>query len=162
MPKNHDTETTRTGPSRRRVLEYGGVAVTGGIVGTTGATGATGDDANEAPTEGESSSSPSPHSTVDGAMFAYQYAPGRVSVAERDLEWRPSALAPSYRTHVVSYERSPSLRAFLFTDGGLSAETDGNGFDTFALRDVSGCPAGSGSVPLTGVELEFELELEHE
>lgn len=153
MTGNHDTETTRSGPSRRRVLEYGGVAVTGGIVGTTRAAAGTADDR------------PTRRRSLEGAMFAYQYAPGRARIVERDLEWRPAALESASRTHVVSYERSPSFRAFLFTDGALPAGDDGRGDDgaepepgPFALRDASGKPSesGFGSGHLTGVELALE------
>lgn len=50
-------------------------------------------------------------------MFPYQFLSGRqFTVVEDGLDWRPSGLSSAYQTHVISYTRSPSFRAFLFTE----------------------------------------------
>lgn len=144
MPGNESTE--QAGPSRRRVLTYGTAAVAGGVVGTsrTDIGAATADDSDPADSSGSS--------PLEGAMYSYQYRPGsRFTVVEAGLDWRPDGLDSSARANVVSYGRSRSFRAFVFTD----AELPGPG-RTFELESAG--RAGLASPDGNLVRVEFSAD----
>ncbi|WP_139173477.1 hypothetical protein [Natrialba sp. SSL1] len=48
---------------------------------------------------------------------------------ESGLEWQPSLLASSYRTHVLASDHSPSLRSLLFTAADGPALESGLSFE---------------------------------
>ncbi|EMA36663.1 hypothetical protein [Halobiforma nitratireducens] len=143
-----DTGTTRTipAPSRRRVLEYSATATVAGVIGTGTAALAT--DGTETAATDETAGS---EATIEGAMYAYQYTPNsRIRIRERGLTWRPEDL-PTYGTYVVSYERAPSLRAFLFAETSLP-DSD----EPLDLQRTSSSEYHHIRGPFTGVELTLE------
>lgn len=137
----NDKLSERNGLSRRELLTCGSGATVAAVVGRPRGVEAS----------SRSASLPSRTEPVRGVMYSYQYAPGPCTVAEPNLDWRPRTLDPSYRTHVVTYDRSPSLRALVFAE---SDPTRRSGSPVLAsserpLREP-------GLQPLTEVDLTFE------
>ena len=98
-------------------MKYGALATTGALAGSAPPAGAV-DDADGTGDDGR-------RTTVEGAMFPYQFTPGaRFTVLESDLNWRPSGVDTDFRSHVIEYEFAPSLRAFLFTRGDRDLPSD--------------------------------------
>ncbi|WP_247000647.1 hypothetical protein [Halosolutus gelatinilyticus] len=145
MTEQPNTVPTRS-PSRRAVLKSG-VLSTAGIVGVASGTASAAERGDRAGADRERESTPAER----GALLAYQFrAERRFTVVESDLEWQPQHLDEGVGTHVVAYDRAPSLRAFVFTEPGEALQRG----RSFTLERTRRPPAIGTDRRLVGVELE--------
>ncbi|ELZ01872.1 hypothetical protein C481_10137 [Natrialba asiatica DSM 12278] len=131
--------------ARRTFVKCGAVS-TGALLGTSGASARTDSTSQEPETE-----------TVDhGLLLPYQFRPGsRVTVAASELDWQPERFERSYQTNVITYDRAPSYRAFLFTEpNGALAPAQSLEFSGVE-RSANAVDQGQGVVTV-GLEFDFE------
>jgi hypothetical protein len=105
--------------SRRTFVRrgLGSTTVAGGLANPTAGT--RNDDQRRRPGESEPESAPP---TIERAVMfpAHVVSNRRATVVDSEQSWCPSGLESTHRTHVISYDHAPSLRAFLFAESETS------------------------------------------
>lgn len=126
-----------SGSTSRRTFVKCGLLSTGVLVGASSA-GAAGD------SRAERDDAASERSIDAGVMRSYQWAAGQRVTVDDAVEWQPASLADEYRSYVVSYDRIPSYRAFLFVPESTDGETEPPSLpagEALSLGAVRGSPA---------------------